>query len=109
MAHKYDNKYASPAVGGPITSVNRTGSTWSGKTDITSQASNITAIAATTVDATDLILLGTRQFAPSSETLTFHGFVVKSINPGVGFTIGPVMSLAGLTSSYQVSWMVVKA
>lgn len=105
---RYYNKYNAPAVGGPINAVNRSGSTWSGKTNITSQANNLTAIAATVVDATDLILLGTRQFAPSSETIAFHGFAVKSINAGVGFTVGPVSSVGALTSSYELSWMVVK-
>ena len=107
MGFKYDNKYAAPVIGGPINAVNRTGSTWSGRVNVTSVAANLISVAATTVDTTDLIFLQSMQFG--IETVQLGQWAVRSINPGVGFVIGPQTSVAVMVGSGSVAFLVVKA
>lgn len=101
--HKYDK-----LVMGALHARQPSGAGWAGRVNVTSQAGNLIAVTAPSVAASDAILLQTHKFAASSETVPFDGFVVTSINPGVGFHIGTVNSVAALVTSYQVSWMVVK-
>lgn len=103
---KYQHKYDQMAVSG-LAAKSPSGSTWAGLVNVTSQANNLVTVSAQAVDATDLILLSTKKLG--TETVPFHGFGVASVNPTVGFVISPVCSVAALVTSYQVSFMVVKA
>lgn len=100
--HKFDK-----TVLGGLAARNPSGATWCDRTNITSSALNLTAISAPVVTNSSRIMLGTYMSLASSETVPFNSFVVKSINPGTGFVVGPVNSVAALVTSYQLSWLVV--
>lgn len=106
MAFDYRNKYRKPVVGGAIQGVNRTGVEWAGVTNVVSQANNLSVISCSVVGSADAILLTTRVYG--TETAIAGPFCVRSVNPGVGFTVSPVQSLAAAVSSMCVHWMVVK-
>lgn len=106
---KYSGKRWTPVFGNvprhPSSTVQGSGPS----AGLTLQAgANLVDIATTYVTNSSVIHLSTERFAPSSETILFHGFGVRSVNPGVGFTVGPVTSVATLTASYRIHWSITR-
>ncbi len=78
---------------------------WFGRTTIASAAGGNHFIAAGPVTATAIIDFSLQcAAAPGSESLPY--MVVRTINTGSGFVIGPVQSYAGLANSYIVNWRI---
>lgn len=72
---------------------------------ITGAASSTVVVPTVAVTSGALMTLVVRPMAVNSGDAGMPQWVVRSLNPGVGFTAGTVCSYA-LTSSYQLHWTV---
>lgn len=93
---KYDRNYQGGAI------VFGTGSFY-GRTGVTSAANGLSVnITAAEVNSDSIITLTIQSNLVTSEA-TPPAFFVTSINPGVGFSIGTIASMA-VTGSYTAMW-----